>query len=94
MGHHQKREKLLPEQITAAFLTKINEIVQLNKLSSKFLALAVPDYLTHHERKGLMDSLLIARENSTEKYGVQLVNESAAIGLDYGFYKKNEFPEK
>lgn len=66
----------------------------MNKLNNKYLVLAVPDYLTYHERKALLDALLIARENSNSKFGFQLVNESAAIGLDYGFYKKNEFSEK
>ena len=74
MRQQQKKEKLQAEQVTAAFLTKIDGIVELNKLSNKFMVLAVPDYLTHHERKALLDSLLIARENASSKFGVQLIN--------------------
>ena len=46
----------------------------MNKMNNKFMVLAVPDYLTHHERKALMNVLQIARENSSANYGVQLFN--------------------
>ncbi len=63
-------------------------------MNNKFMVLAVPDYLTHHERKALINVLQIAKETISNNYGVQLVNESTAIGLDYGFYKKKDFKEK
>jgi molecular chaperone DnaK (HSP70) len=75
--------------VTASLLTKIDSTVKLNKLNNKYSVIAVPDYLTHNERKALLDSVNIARESQQESYGYSLVNESTAVGIDYGFYKMN-----
>jgi molecular chaperone DnaK (HSP70) len=83
--------KVTPEQAVAAFFTKVRQIVELNNISSKFLTVAVPNFLTHQERQALLDSLEVARRSNNDQQGIQLVNESAAVGLDYGFYKKGEF---
>lgn len=40
-----------------------------------------------------MDSIAIANKSSSNKYPVQLINESTAIGYEYGFNRKNEFAE-
>jgi heat shock 70kDa protein 4 len=89
-----RKEQLTPEQVTAAFINKINSITNLNKLASKYQIIAVPNYLTHSERKALLNSLQIAKESTNGSYGYQLITESIAIGSDYGFYKMNEFSDK
>lgn len=86
-------EFLAPEQVTAAFLNQVGSIVELNKLSNKFEVVAVPNYLTHHERKAMIYAISIAKASQKETYGFAVINESTAIGFDYGFFKMNEFPE-
>lgn len=53
--------KLLPEQIVAAFVTKIEEIIELNKLSNKYLSISVPNYFSQNERKALLNAISIAK---------------------------------
>jgi hypothetical protein len=48
VSQQERKEKLSAEQLSAALLTKINQIVEMNKMNNKFLVVAVPDYLTHH----------------------------------------------
>jgi heat shock protein 4 len=47
--------------------------------------LAVPTYFTQQERKAVFDAAKIAELNIT-----RLINESTAVGLDYGMFRKNE----
>lgn len=75
-------------------MTKVQSIVELNQLSNKYQVVAVPNYLTHNEKKALLDSIKISRDSQKQQFGFQVINESTAIGMDYGFYKMNEFPEK
>lgn len=85
---------MVPEQAVAAFFSKVQQIVELNNISNKYLTVAVPNYLTIQERKALMDAIEITKRSGKHQFGVQIINESAAVGLDYGFYKKGELPEK
>ena len=94
VSQQERKEKLSAEQMSAALVTKINQILEMNKMNNKFLVVAVPDYLTYHERKAWLNMLYTAKESSQINYGIQLINESAAIGLDYGFYKKKDFKDK
>lgn len=75
-------------------MTKVENIVQLNQLSNKYQVVAVPNYLTHHEKQALLNSIRISRDSQKQQFGFQVINESTAIGMDYGFYKMNEFSEK
>jgi len=56
-----KKLQFTPEQVTAALINKINSITKLNKLASKYQVIAIPNYLTHSERKALLASLRIAK---------------------------------
>jgi hypothetical protein len=49
--------KVSSEQAVAAFFTKVQQIVELNNISNKFLTVAVPNFLTFQERQALLDSL-------------------------------------
>lgn len=78
----------------AAYFSKVQQIVELNSINNKFLTVAVPNFLTLQERRALLDAIEISRRSGKHQFGVQLINESTAVGLDYGFYKKGEMPEK
>mgnify|MGYP000200446959 CR=1 FL=1 len=77
------------EKVTAAFLNKISQIVELNKLNNKYQVVSIPNYLSQSERQAFLDAIKIAKESQGETYGYQLISESTAIGFDYGFYKMN-----
>jgi molecular chaperone DnaK (HSP70) len=85
---------VVPEQAVAAYFSKVQQIAELNSISSKFLTVAVPNFLTIQERTALRDAIEITKRSGKHQFGLQLINESAAVGLDYGFYKKGEMPEK
>lgn len=78
-------EVLYPEQIYAAYLNKLKLIIQKNNFENKNAVIAVPTYLTQQERKAVLDAAKIAELGVT-----RLINESTAIGLDYGIFRKNE----
>jgi heat shock 70kDa protein 4 len=46
---------------------------------------AVPAYLTQAERKAYLDAAKIAELNIT-----RLINDSTAISLDYGMFRKKD----
>lgn len=89
MNCQGQEQKLLPEQVTAAFITKISQVVELNKLNNKFMVFSIPNYLTQQEKQALFNAIEISKLSAKANYGVQVINESTAVGLDYGFYKKS-----
>ena len=54
----------------------------------------MPDYWTQGQRQALLNAAQVSKVASGKDYSVKMVNESEAVGLEYGFYKRNEFPEK
>lgn len=62
--------------------------MELNHLNNKYLTVSVPNYLTNTEKQALLDAIEISKKSGNHQYGVQLVTESTAVGLDYGYYKK------
>ncbi|KAL4435761.1 hypothetical protein ABPG74_015729 [Tetrahymena malaccensis] len=77
--------KLLPEQVTAAMLGDIRKIITLNNLPNHEAVISVPSYYTEQERKALRDACRIAGLNP-----LRLFNESSAICLSYGLFRKAE----
>ena len=59
--------------------------MEKNNFDSRTAVVAVPTYFTQHERKALLDAAKIAELGIT-----RLLNESTAIALDYGIFRKNE----
>lgn len=47
VNYQGKKEQFSPEQITAAFVNKINSIVKLNKLTNNYQVIAIPNYFTY-----------------------------------------------
>jgi heat shock protein 4 len=78
-------ETLFPEQIYAAYINKLKLILEKNGFSNKSAVVAVPTYFTQTERKALLDAAKIAEFNIT-----RILNESTAVALDYGMFRKNE----
>ena len=78
-----ENKKLLPEQVTGAMLSKLKALVYKSGIANKDFVLSVPNYYTEHERKALLDAGRLAEINI-----VRLFNESSAIALSYGIFRK------
>lgn len=60
-----------------------------NEFESKEAVIAVPSYLTQVERKGIISAAKIAQLHVT-----RLINESTAVALDYGIFRKADLDPK
>lgn len=69
----------------AAYLNKLKLIVSKNNFENKSAVVAIPTYFTQAERKAFLDAAKIAELNV-----VRLINDSTAIALDYGMFRKSE----
>jgi molecular chaperone DnaK (HSP70) len=69
----------------AAYLNKLKLTISKNGFENKSAVVAVPSYLTQTERKALLDAAKIAELNVT-----RLINDSTAIALDYGMFRKSD----
>lgn len=76
---------MVPEQLAAAYFNKIRTIIAINGFENSEAVVAVPSYLTQAERKAYLDAAKIAELNIT-----RLINDSSAIALDYGMFRKAE----
>ena len=56
-----------------------------NGFEDKEAVVAVPPYLTQSERKAYLNAAKIAELNVT-----RLINDSTAIALDYGMFRKSD----
>ena len=51
--------------------------------------LSVPSYFSNVERQAVLDACEIAHYKC-----IRLINESTAVCLNYGFFRKSDLPEK
>lgn len=79
------KHSLLPVQVMAAYFNKLKLIIAKNGLEDKEAIISVPAYLTQQERKAYFDAAKIAELNI-----VRLINDSTAIALDYGLFRKGD----
>jgi len=81
-----EKESMYPEAVMGTFFDKL----KLNWLKAgydnKDIVVSVPDYYTVAERKAMIEAINIADLNCTA-----LINESSAVALAYGFFKRNQF---
>ena len=84
-----QQETLYPQQVLAAYLNKLKHILAVNKFENKSGVVAVPTYFTQQERKAVFEAARIAEFNI-----VRLINESTAIALDYGMFRKKDLDSK
>ena len=62
-----------------------------NEKKKIYVTISVPDFFTIEERKKLMDSVKISNLRYNEVF---IINESTAITLFYGFYRRKELSEE
>ena len=76
---------LTPEQVMAFYLRRAKTYFEKSDMHSKEMVLSVPSYASNAERQAMLDAAEIAGIKC-----VKLINESTAICLNYGFFRKND----
>ena len=74
-----------PEQVMAFYLKRAKTYFENAGMMAKEMVLSVPTYASNAERQAYLDAAEIAGIKC-----VKLINESTAIALNYGFFRKNE----
>jgi heat shock protein 4 len=77
-----------PENVMGLFFNKLKQNWKKAGHDTRDVVVSVPDYFSAYERKAMVDSLAIADLNC-----INLVNESSAIALNYGLFRRNQFDE-
>jgi heat shock protein 4 len=78
-----------PEQVLAYYFRKIKTFFENSAITSNDIVISVPSYFSNVERQGVLDAAEIAGLKC-----LRLINESTAIALNYGFFRKADLPEK
>jgi heat shock protein 4 len=73
------------EQVVAFYLVKIRDYYKAADINAHDMVLTVPAYFSNTERQALMDAVHIAGLKCP-----RIINESTAIAVQYGFFKKND----
>ena len=77
------------EQIIAFYLKKIKHFYERSGCTGKDFVISIPSYATNVERQALLDAADIAGLKC-----LRVINESTAIVLNYGFFRKKDLDEK
>jgi heat shock protein 4 len=83
------KHTLTIEQVMAFFLVKIKKYYENAEILSKDFVISVPSYFSNVERQALLDAAEIAGIKC-----LRLINESTAIALQYGFFRKKDLDAK
>lgn len=73
----------------AYYLKKVKTFFETSGISTNEIVLSVPSYFSNVERQGVLDAADIAGIKC-----IRLLNESTAIALNYGFFRKADLPDK
>ena len=84
---HGETQVYTPEQILAGFMRKTQTFFEHAHIQSRDIVVSVPSYFTNVERQALLDACEIANLKC-----IRLLNESTAVCLNYGFFRKSELP--
>lgn len=87
--HQGEEYTFTTEQIMAFYLTKIKKFYENAEINAKEMVISVPAYCTNVERQALLDAAQIADIKC-----LRLINESTAIALQYGFFRKRDLDPK
>jgi heat shock protein 4 len=81
-----EKKQFYPEQIVGMMLQKFKGIIRRGGIQHNDVVMSVPNYYTDVERKAVLDAAKVAEVNV-----VKLFNESTAIALAYGIFRRTEF---
>lgn len=70
-------------------MKKLKKFYELANIQTKDIVLSVPSYFSNVERQAVLDAAEIAHLKC-----IRLINESTAVALTYGFFRRPDLPEK
>jgi heat shock 70kDa protein 4 len=77
------------EQVIGYYLTKLKRYFEKADITSRDVVLSIPSYCSNVERQSLLDAAEIAGLKC-----LRVINESTAIALNYGFFRKRDLDPK
>lgn len=77
------------EQVMAFYLRRLKKFYEKSDIDSKDIVVTIPSYCSNVERQALLDAAEIAGLRC-----LRVINESTALALQYGFFRKNELDAK
>lgn len=80
---------ITPEQVLAYYFRKVKTFYELANILSNDIVISVPSYYSNAERQSVLDAAEIANLKC-----IRLLNESTAIALNYGFFRKPDLSDK
>lgn len=80
-----EKQVVTPEQVMAFYMKKLKTYFELAGMNSKEIVISVPTYASNVERQAYINAAEIAGISC-----VRLINESTAIALTYGFFRKGD----
>ena len=78
-----------PEQVLAYYFKKIKTFYEISNIMSNDLVISVPSYYSNAERQAVLDAADVAGLKC-----LRLLNESTAVALNYGFFRKPDLSDK
>ncbi len=81
--------KFTVEQVIGFYLTKLKRYFEKAEIQSRDVVLSIPSYCSNVERQSLLDAAEIAGLKC-----LRVINESTAIALNYGFFRKKDLDPK
>ena len=84
-----KKYTFTVEQVIGYYLTKLKKYFEKSDIKSKDVVVSIPSYCSNVERQSLLDACEIAGINC-----LRVINESTAIALNYGFFRKKDLDAK
>jgi heat shock protein 4 len=84
-----KQNLYYPENVMGTFLNKLKHQWLNQGHKTKDVCVSVPDYYTCNERVAMIDAVALGKLNL-----ISLINESSAIGLNYGLFRRAQLDEK
>jgi heat shock protein 4 len=80
--------ELTIEQIVGFYLSRLRNFYETAGVNSKDVVISIPSYASNVERQALLDASEIAGFKC-----LRIINESTAICLNYGFFRKGDLDE-
>ena len=77
------------EQVIAFYLTKMKKFFEDAEIKCRDIVISIPSYCSNVERQSLLDAAEIAGLKCQ-----RVINESTAIALQYGFFRKRDLDPK
>jgi len=88
ISNRGEKKVVTPEQCMAFYLRKVACFFEKAGLNPSQMVISVPTYASNAERQAYMDAAEIAGISCP-----RLINESTAIALTYGFYKRTDLTD-